>query len=114
MSEVYKSSDIRPIKVQFEGEEKEYIFKNVIMNGILKDNNEEVLSLIGGYTDINDFMVAYVNFIIECYNFLLENYENEEVGFTKMSVLEIVRKYTNEIFDDMENGIISETKEETE
>jgi hypothetical protein len=113
MSEVYKSSDIRPIKVQFVGEEKEYIFKNVIMNGISNDNNEEVLSLIGGYTDVSDFMVAYVNFIVECYNFLVENYENEEVGFTKTSVLDVIRKYTNEVFDDIENGIFDK-KEETE
>lgn len=98
--DIETSQEIRPIEVKF-GEEKHiYEFKHAIIHGVENKENGKLMSLICGYTDVNDFLMVYTNILAECYHFLKENYiDNEE-----FDVLKILKEYSLNIFDAIEKG----------
>lgn len=102
--DVTRTSDIRPMLVRFKDDEKEvYEFKHAIIHGIENKDDGKLLSLICGYSDINDFIMVYTNILVECYHFLQENYEDD----TDFQVLNTLKDYTLNIFDAIEKGEFS-------
>lgn len=94
------SKEFKPVKVRFGEEDRTYEFKHAIIHGVENNDNDRLMSLIYGYTDINDFVMVYANILIECYQFLQENYEDDE----NINVLDHLRNYTMNIFEGIENG----------
>ena len=107
--EIETSQEIRPIKVKFGSEEHTYEFKHAIVHGVENKEDGKLMSLICGYTDLNDFVMVYANILVECYNFLKENYVDEK----DFDVLKTLKDYTENIFDGIEKGDFEDSERET-
>ena len=93
----------KTIKVQFSNEEEFYEFKNAIIHGVEEDDDEgKLMSIIYGYKDVNDFITTYANIIVECYEFLEENYEYSDDQ--NLDVFHSLKNYTMGIFEAIKNG----------
>lgn len=95
------------LKVTFSGEKKGYAFKNAIICGTISDvkNNEsdELSSIICGFTDIADFISVFNNIIVQAYDFLSKNADNnkEEIILALEDMTELIfTGLRNNEFDD--------------
>ena len=104
--EIKRSQEIKPVEVRFGDEEHNYEFKHAIIHGVENKENGKLMSLIYGYTDVNDFLMVYTNIMVECYNFLKENYIDDE----EFDVLKVLKEYSMNVFDGIERGEFSDSQ----
>jgi hypothetical protein len=105
--QIETSQEIRPIHVRLGDEKQTYDFKHAIIHGVENKDDGKLMSLICGYTDINDFIMVYTNILVECYHFLEENYEDGE----DFNVLNVLKNYTHDIFEGLERGDFKDSEE---
>lgn len=101
--ETTESSEQKIVKVQIGNNERTYEFKHAIIHGVENKEDGRLLSLICGYSNVNDFSLVFANFIVECYYFLKDNYDEEEVD-----VMKAFKEYIGNILEGIENGDFDE------
>jgi len=107
--EIETSQEIKPIEVRFGKEEHIYEFQHAIIHGVESKEDGKLMSLICGYTDVNDFLMVYTNILVECHQFLKENYIDDG----EFDVFKILKDYTFNVFDGIEKGDFEDSQRES-
>lgn len=95
--------------VKFSKEDKIYEFERIFLCGMLDGGGKEELStIISGFTDLQDFVTIFNNLLLQAYEFLVDNAEND-----KDDVINALRENSLQIFQGIEDGAFDSYFEET-
>lgn len=98
------NEDLKPLLVNFKGENTKYEFTNAIICGLLSNaQTDEISTIISGFDKYDDFVMVFNNVILQAYDFLKINAEN-----SPQQVIEAIRYTVNQVLDGIADGEFDE------